>query len=236
MFRFKQFSIQDDNATMKVGTDSVLLGCMVNVSNPKRILDIGTGCGIIALILAQQFPNATIDAIDIDEGSISDAKQNFERSLWSNILTPHLSSLQEWDKDCQYDLIVSNPPYFVNTLRCPSDKRNMARHNDTLSFEDLIVHTKRLMATEGDFWCILPPTEAEEVIHLATAKGLSFVGCYHIHNKPESAIRRTILHFSKALALTSQDQHRHLRNADSTYSDWYHQTTKDFYLWEWSKE
>ena len=236
MFQFKQFFVQDNNATMKVGTDSVLLGCLANYATPQHILDIGTGCGVIALIMAQRFPYATIDAIDIDEGSIADATENFGTCPWSDHLTPHLSALQQWDKDAHYDLIVSNPPYFVNSLKCPSEKRNKARHNDTLPFDVLLFHASRLLTAEGDYWCILPPTEAEEVTRLAKLNGLYCSERYQIHNKPESTIRRTVLHFTKAAVSFCQDHHCNIRTNDNNYSDWYYQTTKDFYLWEERKE
>ena len=236
MFQFKQFFVQDNNATMKVGTDGVLLGCLANCATPQYVLDIGTGCGVIALIMAQRFPYATIDAIDIDEGSIADATENFGNSPWRDHLSPHLSTLQQWDKDAHYDLIVSNPPYFVNSLKCPSEKRNKARHNDTLPFDDLVFHASRLLTAEGDFWCILPPTEADEVTRLAKLNGLYCSERYHIHNKPESAIRRTVLHFTKAAVSFCQDHHCNIRTNDNNYSDWYYQTTKDFYLWEERKE
>lgn len=236
MFQFKQFFVQDNNATMKVGTDGVLLGCLANCATPQYVLDIGTGCGVIALIMAQRFPYATIDAIDIDEGSIADATENFGNSPWRDHLSPHLSTLQQWDKDAHYDLIVSNPPYFVNSLKCPSEKRNKARHNDTLPFDDLVFHASRLLTAEGVFWCILPPTEADEVTRLAKLNGLYCSERYHIHNKPESAIRRTVLHFTKAAVSFCQDHHCNIRTNDNNYSGWYYQTTKDFYLWEERKE
>lgn len=236
MFQFKQFFVQDNNATMKVGTDGVLLGCLANCATPQYVLDIGTGCGVIALIMAQRSPYATIDAIDIDEGSIADATENFGNSPWRDHLSPHLSTLQQWDKDAHYDLIVSNPPYFVNSLKCPSEKRNKAHHNDTLPFDDLVFHASRLLTAEGDFWCILPPTEADEVTRLAKLNGLYCSERYHIHNKPESAIRRTVLHFTKAAVSFCQDHHCNIRTNDNNYSDWYYQTTKDFYLWEERKE
>lgn len=235
MFQFKQFFVQDNNATMKVGTDSVLLGCLANYATPQHILDIGTGCGVIALIMAQRFPYATIDAIDIDEGSIADATENFGTCPWSDHLTPHLSALQQWDKDAHYDLIVSNPPYFVNSLKCPSEKRNKARHNDTLPFDVLLFHASRLLTAEGDYWCILPPTEAEEVTRLAKLNGLYCSERYHIHNKPESTIRRTVLHFTKAAVSFCQEHQCNIRTNDNNFSDWYYQTTKDFYLWEEQK-
>ncbi|MFM2293328.1 MAG: hypothetical protein RIS29_3141, partial [Bacteroidota bacterium] len=136
-FRFKQFTVFHDRCAMKVGIDGVLLGCWTNVADTSMVLDIGTGTGLIALMIAQR-TDAHIDAIDIDEGAFEQAMINVQASPWSSRLNVVLSSLQDFVSDKKYDLIVSNPPYFINSLKNPDEQRTTARHTDSLTHEELI--------------------------------------------------------------------------------------------------
>ncbi len=140
---------------MKVGTDAVLLGAWVNGHAPVRILDIGTGCGLIALMLAQRYNAAQIEAIDIDEASIAEASTNFAASPWSERLKAIHAPLQHWESQA-YDLIVSNPPYFSKGFPITKKNRAMARNQETLNFETLLTHVKRLLKTDGKFALVLP--------------------------------------------------------------------------------
>lgn len=231
MFRFKQFSTIDDHSTMKVGTDAVLLACEASSPiAPMRILDIGTGCGVIALIMAQKFPISEIDAIDIDTDSLSDAKANFDTSPWSQRLHAYPTALQEWKPPYKYSLIISNPPYFNNSLKSPSSQRNKARHNDTLPYDALVQSAHRLLAEEGSFWCILPPPEAFRVITLAAENGLYCHQKIFIHNKPDSIIKRTLFQLKKSVAPHPNEAHRHIRTVTNEYSEWYKAATFDYYL------
>ena len=135
-FQFKQFSVKDENSPMKVNTDAVLLGAWVNPSKPKKILDIGTGCGVIALLLAQRF-DGRISGIDLDEGAIMDAKINFAESPWPERLKAIHQDFNIFSasSDQRFDLIVSNPPYFENSLRSPKHDRNISRHTDSLTHQ-----------------------------------------------------------------------------------------------------
>ena len=229
MFQFRKFSIHDDQSTMKVGTDAVLLATLASPSNkPYSILDIGTGSGVIALILAQRYALAQIDAIDIDARSIAQASQNFCQSPWSSRLRAILCDAQQYQTQSPYDLIVSNPPYFQNSLKAPDQRRTLARHNDTLPFSQLIHSVNRLLAPEGTFSCILPVVESSILVRNAQSSGLHLASIIHIHNRPENDPIRTITTFTRQSTPTVEVNHS-IRNSDNTYSDWYRQLTSDFY-------
>ena len=183
-FQFKQFFVRHDRCAMKVGTDGVLLGCWSGydaaaAGSPTiphryhyaRCLDIGTGSGLIALMLAQRFPDALIDAIDIDKAAVEQAAENFAASPWSDRLHAYCAKLQEWSivNSQLYSLIVSNPPYFQNSLKNPDKGRQTARHTDTLSFSELIHHSTRLLSENGILALILPAEAESEVCELAQA-------------------------------------------------------------------
>lgn len=172
-FLFKQFKIEDNQSAMKVGTDAVLLGAWVSSQNAKRILDIGTGSGLIALILAQK-STAKIDAIEIDQASAKQAKHNFEESDWSEQLSIKNISLQNFCKTTsqKYDLIVSNPPFFDQSLKSPKLEKNISKHNDTLKFNELAYGIKKLLNPNGKAAIILPVTEAEKFLDKARIEGL----------------------------------------------------------------
>lgn len=160
-FKFKQFSVYHDRSSLKVGTDAVLLGAWSDAAGASRILDIGTGSGVIALMLAQH-STAKIDAIDIDEESFKQAKENFSDSPWSELLSVHNISLKDFAAATtgQYDLIVSNPPYFTDSYKPVDPKRFSARHNDQLPINELAENAAKLLNETGKFCVILPVKEA----------------------------------------------------------------------------
>lgn len=157
MFQFKQFTIHHDRCAMKVGTDGVLLGAWADVHNRQRILNVGTGTGLIALMLAQR-SEAHIHAIDIDAAACQQAQENIASSPFPQQIEVFHHALHDYSSICstQYDLIVSNPPYFVNSLKCPNLQRNTARHTDTLSLETLLRNSHQLLAPQGSISLILP--------------------------------------------------------------------------------
>ena len=173
-FRFKKFSIAHDRCTHKVGTDGVLLGAWVNVCDAdRRILDIGTGSGLIAIMLAQRSgPHAHIDALDIEAPDVRQARENAAASLWPAKVEVHHTSLQQFFPGRQYDLIVSNPPWFVNSLLPPDERRRMARHTAELPFDDLLTHALRLLSPAGRLALILPHREGLNFQALARDNGL----------------------------------------------------------------
>lgn len=152
MFQFKQFTIEQELCAMKVGTDGVLLGAWAK--GGPRILDIGTGTGIIALMMAQRYPEAQVTAIDIDEGAVRQAEQNVSQSPFLGRISVLQQAVQEHLGE--YESIVSNPPFFIDSLQAPDEQRNMARHTATLSYAELMKAAYRLLADNGEFSVVIP--------------------------------------------------------------------------------
>ena len=195
---------------MKVGTDGVLLGAWTPTDNSQKptanILDIGTGCGLVALMLAQRCPEAHINAIDIDEAAVEQAKENFANSPWSDRLNAVGSPLQDWKNHQSqitnyhyYDLIVSNPPYFNNSLKNPDKVRQTARHTDTLSYEELLCHSARLLTQNGMLALILPAEAETEVRELAATFQLTLTHLTRVYSKESKPVRRVLMAFAKTL-------------------------------------
>ncbi len=170
MFRFKQFSVDQKGCAMKINTDGVLLAATASAENPKTILDIGTGTGVIALMLAQRFPEAKIDAVEIDPSSAQTAEQNFRYSPFADRLAVFPTSIQDFwlqKKHQQYDLIVSNPPFYLDTLTSPKENKTLAKHATSGFFETLIESVPDFLNPNGCFWLILPPNTTTIVKELA---------------------------------------------------------------------
>ena len=188
-FKFKQFTIWHDKCAMKVGTDGVLLGAWAPLGS--RILDVGTGSGLIARMLMQRCPEAEVEGIDIDEAAVAQAKENGVRAFQAR--------LQDWKSDIGdcYDLIVSNPPYFQNSLKNPDRGRELARHTDSLGYEELIAHSARLLKEEGQLALILPAEAEEEIRNLAAPYSLFPTHITRVYSKETKPARRVILAFSR---------------------------------------
>lgn len=152
MFQFKQFTVEQELCAMKVGTDGVLLGAWAK--GGQRILDAGTGTGVIAMMLAQRYPGARVTAIDIDEGAVRQAQQNVTKSPFAAQVTVLQETLQEHQGE--YDAIVSNPPFFIDSLAAPDEQRNMARHTATLTYAELMQAAYRLLSDEGELSVVVP--------------------------------------------------------------------------------
>lgn len=200
-FRFKSFEVSHHRSSMKVGVDAVLLGAWAGI-NPKKILDVGTGCGVISLMLSQRFLEATVDAIDIDENSIEEAKENFDRSLWNNRLRVCLANFAEFschfrDNCRQYDLIVSNPPYFDSGIENPVTSREKARHQSSLSVFSLLEKSKDLMAESGRLSMIFPAEFYEKVRKVSERERYVLLRECRIRNRPEREEKRVMMEFGK---------------------------------------
>ncbi len=168
IFRFKRFLVCDDAASMKVGTDAVLLGAWADVGQAESILDIGTGSGVIAIMLAQRSSaTTTIDGVELLEPDAMQARQNVLQSPWPGKIRIVQSDIVDFDPGKKYDLIVSNPPYFVNSLLPPTKGRSAARHDTTLTSEMLLDAVVRMLAHSGKFSLILPAAEATSFIQRA---------------------------------------------------------------------
>lgn len=231
LFRFKQFAVDQEKCGMKISTDGVLLGAFVGQGNPKKILDVGAGTGVVSLMLAQRFPEAMITGIEIDKNAAEQATENVRASPWSNRIRVLNQSFQEFCK-CnpdRFDLIVSNPPYFPNHLKTQDPQRNLALHNDTLPFRELMTGIKRIMEQEASSWLILPPYQMGETTHIAEGLGLFPFEKLNIQDTPSKKFIRVIQGFSfqkKDLITNSLS----IKNADGYYTKEYSELLKDFLL------
>lgn len=230
IFHFKRFSVHHDRCTMKVGTDAVLLGAWANTTGIKRILDIGTGSGVIALMLAQRTDeNTFIDAIEIEKNDAEQARENVINSPWPDKIAVHQASFQEFASAYQYDLIVSNPPYFIKSLLPPSQGRATARHANDLTFEELIVHASRLLKPDGRIAVILPVVEGNIFKSIANESQLHLLRETAFFSKKEKPQERWLLEFGKVEQPVTSDQLVLYEGSDVKTKD-YLNLTKDFYL------
>ena len=240
-FRFKQFTVWHDRCAMKVGTDGVLLGAWAPIpgsaavpsptAQRSRILDVGTGSGLIALMLAQRCHDAEIDAIDIDEAAVQQAQANFADSPWADRLHAYHTSLQNFQlSTINYQLIVSNPPYFTDSLKNPDLQRQTARHMDSLSYRDLLGCSAQLLDENGRLALVLP-AEAEAVI-LAEAErvGLSAERLTRVYSKPGKPVKRILVAFKKGTGGACKTDDFYIESDTSPRSEQYAKLTEDFYL------
>ncbi|MGV8962332.1 MAG: tRNA1(Val) (adenine(37)-N6)-methyltransferase [Candidatus Saccharimonadaceae bacterium] len=196
-FKFKQFTVFQDQCAMKVGTDGVLLGAWTKVNESNRILDIGTGTGLIALMLAQRNTNAQIKAIDIDEDCVVQAQQNVASSVFANRIQVEQKSFQEYvnESGVKYDLIVSNPPFFQNSLKSPNSFRNFARHDTTLSFSEIIIKSSLLLSNNGRLALVLPFDLKHQVIDEAFKADLATHRITNVFPLPYKPAKRFLIEF-----------------------------------------
>jgi len=229
-FNFKQFTINQGKCAFKVGTDGVLLGACADITAKKKILDIGTGTGLIALMLAQRC-DAEIIALEPDFDSFIQASENIKHSKWGGRIKIENCLLQDFSpENSRFDLIVANPPYFIDSLKNPDPVRSAARHNDTLPHSDLLMGASRLLEKEGIFQLILPYAEGNMFIAEAQEYGFYCYSILKVKPNPAAEIRRLILSFSrkkcKAIEkfLTIEKGKRH------DFTEEYVALVKDFYL------
>lgn len=239
MFRFKRFEVHQERTAMKVGTDGVLLGAWaesgtVTVTGghgcARRVLDVGCGTGLIALMMAQRYADADILAIDIDEDACSQARENVERSEFRSRVEVRNVPLQRLEGEECYDAIVSNPPFFNNSLKAPDKQRSLARHTDTLPFAELMEHSSRLLKKEGVLSIIVPADAASEITGEAAMAGLFLQRKVMVKTTPRKTAKRCLLAFGKHTADMPENTEVCLNSACGERSGWYELLTKDFYL------
>jgi tRNA1Val (adenine37-N6)-methyltransferase len=230
-FNFKQFSINQDRSGMKVGTDGVLLGAWVDCRNAEMILDIGTGTGLIALMLAQRC-NAHIDAIEIDADSFMQADENVRRSRFADRISVAQISLQEFSRTTRhrYDLIVANPPYFTGSLKSHGAGRTAARHDDTLPRDQLIDSAHTLLKEGGRFALILPHNDAEIFADKARDKGLFCLQMVSVSPTPGKQPSRMLIELGKTGKETVRSSLVIGGEKPGSYSESFMMLTRDFYL------
>ena len=233
MFSFKQFSLEQDRTAMKIGTDGVLLGAWTPIENhPFSILDIGTGTGIIALMLAQRSTAEQIDALEIDEDAYEQATDNFENSPWNDRLFCFHAGLDEFveDPEDEYDLIVSNPPFYSEDYKSSNEQRDLARFQDAMPFEDLIEAVALLLSENGIFSVIIPFKEEEKFIDLCAEVELFPLKVTRVKGIPTSEIKRSLLAFSRNETPNFPIDELIIETARHIYTAKYIELTKDFYL------
>lgn len=233
-FRFKQFTIEQDRTAMKVGTDGVLLGAWTSLErNPQSILDIGAGTGLIALMLAQRNTADQIDAIEIDEDAYEQCVENFENSPWADRLFCFHASLDEFAEEMEgekYDLIVSNPPFFVpNETELIPENRKKARFYDSLPFEDLIGYASQLLSEKGELAVVIPIAEEENVLAIAKANKLLPCRITRVRGTAAAPVKRSLLQFS-FIEQKLEENELTLEISRHEYTPEFKKLVKDFYL------
>lgn len=249
IFRFKKFKVVNRRSAMKVNTDGVLLGAVMTINkDDRRLLDIGTGTGTIALMTAQRLFEAAggeavetvIDAIDIDQPSAEEAALNFAASPWPSMLrahhmgldafAAHLSAEDQQGRQKQYDLIFSNPPYFDNALEAPEQRRNTARHTSLgLSYREIIDFSAQHLTPKGRIALVLPSDTETELTRYARMNGLFLFSITRVRTVPRKAPSRIIAEFSRARVESPQDRMLTIQDG-GTYTQEYLETMKDYYL------
>lgn len=227
-FRFQQFSIRQSHTAMKVGTDSMILGALSHFQHPKSLLDVGTGTGVLSLMLAQRYPEALIHAIETDDGAAIDAGYNFAESPFAERLQLFQADFNTFTTQQRYDGIISNPPYFENSYKSNSHERNTARHTDTLSYSDLCTRCASMLAANGCFQVILPTESTAGFIQHATNAGMHLHSRIRIFGKPGKEVR-TIMAFTLS-AVTEITEHTFtVRDEKGQYSPEYKKATAAFH-------
>lgn len=215
---------------MKVGTDGALLGTLA--APGSNILDIGTGTGLLSLMIAQRCPDAKITAIDIDDNAILDSKANFEASPFGDRISLLQIPFQDYAEQCEkrYDCIICNPPYFDESLINPDEGRARARHTSSLSFHDLVNGAYKLLEDEGVFSVCIPPEVLNKFSTECHLRGFWLQTSYNIKSVPRKDPKRFVLIFKKGNMVVPQQFTYCMQNPDGTRSAWYEELMKDFYL------
>lgn len=243
IFKFKKFNVNQGSAPQKIGTDAMVLGALVNPSTftkeehafTKRILDVGSGCGVIALMLAQNNPLAHITGIDIDEKAVQQAKVNFENanSIETGFLN-HFESLHlnflKYNPSHKFDLIVSNPPYFNSKMPSVDQQRSLARHESSMSLQGLINHSANIMAENGELWMIVPSDRTEELINDKFNLNLDLQHRIKIYGKPGRHVRDVLVYSKGDLMNKNLINELIIRNDDNQYTDTYKELTISFHF------
>ncbi len=229
-FRFKHFTIHQEKSAFKVGTDGVLLGAWADVTGVDSVLDVGTGTGLLSLMIAQR-SMAEITAIEIDHSSCEQALVNIRESPWQERIKVEHKSLQDFAADRQFDMVISNPPFFQNSMT-PADKGRMhSRHNTLLSPKELVTYSKLFLKPEGKLCLIFPVDEGRILINLCSDAGLSLHRLMRIKPTPSLPAKRYLMEFRPYPAESVAEEEITIeRGKRHDYSDEYRELCKDFYL------
>jgi tRNA1Val (adenine37-N6)-methyltransferase len=232
-FRFKKFTVNQADCAMKVCTDSCLFGAYIEPGSAAKILDIGTGTGLLALMMAQKTAgNAAITAVELDPGAAEQARGNVAASDWSSSIKVVEQSIQEHAATAtdKFDLIISNPPFFSKQLKRATKAQNMAMHSDALSLEELVGCVSMLLGPEGKFAVLLPPEEADVIRELASAEGLLLQRRCKIFAIEEGRHLRTVTVFGFASNFQPEERAITIKSKEGNYTEDFVALLKDFYL------
>lgn len=229
IFKFKEFEIDQTGCAMRINTDGVLLGAMADHSHPRRILDIGTGTGVIAMMLAQRFTDARVEAIEIDMDAAATGDKNFKNSKYASRLLIHHTSIEQFNDSEKFDLIVSNPPFFVNDLPSAAQKKGLARHTDQNFFYNLVLKIDELLTFEGLFWYILPLKQADLLENFASEKGLfPNKSVYIFSDKSKTAFRKIGVLGKIKVKMTTHNFY--IYESQKVHTQMYKDVLKEFFL------
>lgn len=231
MFRFKNFTVKQERAAMKVCTDSCLFGALVSIEDKESVLDIGSGTGLLSLMLAQKSKNLCITAIEIDADAVLDAKENIEVSPFRNQINLVHQSVQDFLKKSEkkYDLIVCNPPFYQNNLKSDKSSKNIAHHADELTFKDLTYSIDQLLTPEGSIWILLPPFEMSTFLKLSFEKGFYLKRKYLVKHDESKPVFREIVELRRTK--TEQVEISNINIYENhQYSPIFVELLKDYYL------
>ena len=230
-FQFRQFIVHQQRCAMKVGTDGTLLGAWAAAPSVKcRILDIGTGTGLIALMMAQRFPESEVIGIDIDPEAVAQARENVRLSPFSERITIEQQDLMKFDDTEGFDIIVSNPPYFVDSLECPDDQRTMARHTVSLTYDGLIRQAFRLLKDDGSLSLVIPAESRSLIESAASLSGFFLSRVCLVKTTPRKQPKRQLIEFRKHSVKELIIEEGIIEDSPNVRSAWYQQLTKDFYI------
>ena len=230
-FQFRQFIVHQQRCAMKVGTDGTLLGAWALAPSGRcRILDIGTGTGLIALMMAQRFPESSVLGIDIDPEAVAQATENVRLSPFSERIKILQEDLMKFDDTDDFDAIVSNPPYFVDSLECPDDQRTMARHTVSLTYEGLIRQAFRLLKDDGCLSLVIPSESRSLIESAACLEGFFLSRVCLIKTTPRKQPKRQLIEFRKHSVKELIIEEGIIEDSPNVRSSWYQQLTKEFYI------
>ena len=230
-FQFRQFVVHQQRCAMKVGTDGTLLGAWAAApSGQCRILDIGTGTGLIALMMAQRFPEAEVTGIDIDEDAVAQAVENVRLSPFSERVRIYRQDIVNFTDIIGFDAIVSNPPYFVDSLACPDDQRTIARHAVSLTYEQLMHQAYHLLKDEGRFSVVVPSDCRAKIEAAACLEGFFMTRVCLIKTTPRKQPKRQLIEFQKHPVSELDISEGVIEVSPNVRSEWYQQLTKEFYI------
>ena len=230
-FRFKHFTIWQERTAMKVGTDGVLLGAWADTAEAKSILDVGTGTGLIALMIAQR-SEAEVTALEIEEEAFLQATENILRTPWHERILPLHLAFQDYYKKHQgrHDMIITNPPYFNHSLESPTKARTLARHSHALSYEDLLEGTQRLLEPQGKLSLILPYEEGNKFLATARQKGLYCTRRTIVYPRAHKKPARALMEFGFSKETPREDTLVIEKDKRHQFTEAYQGLTRDFYL------